>query len=57
VIWVLLLVPLLAIVPLVLAIAGVGTLGWLVTYFAVLTGLAVAFRMNLREEPKQRDRR
>jgi hypothetical protein len=57
VIWVLLLVPLLAIAPLVLATARVGPLGWLVTYLAVFAGLAVALRISLRLAPKRRDRR
>ena len=43
-IWLLVVVLLLAIMPLVLATAGVSMLAWAVTYFAVLAGLAVGLR-------------
>ena len=51
-IWLLLVVLLLAIMPLVLATAGVSMLAWAVTYFAVLAGLAVGLGISLRNLEK-----
>lgn len=56
-IWLLLVVLLLAIMPLVLATAGVSMLAWAVIYFAVLAGLAVGLGISMRAAPKHRNRR